>query len=218
MTKLQSVPFSIKDVQKTTIDGLEWHPNYFTTFDNDAYYIIETREGGIVEILFYANAQKATWFGVHTGQRDQLTFFGDPRARIHGTFLDCRKDSPTLHRKQKLSFKPDPTKHLFIDRGIAHAFSFPRNITVRVEPIWFMAENNEDYDLVNDHLSFRIDENPSNYPKLTINTLPVPDEVLRYVLTEQQKAILEGRTKGFSMRTLLRGEVKRITVKRKQRN
>lgn len=81
-----------------------------------------------------------------------------------------------------------------------------------------MAENNEDYDLVNDHLSFRIDENPSNYPKLTINTLPVPDEVLRYVLTEQQKAILEGRTKGFSMRTLLRGEVKRITVKRKQRN
>jgi len=63
MTKLQSVPFSIKDVQKTTIDGLEWHPNYFTTFDDDAYYIIETREGGSLKFYSMPTLKKQPGLG-----------------------------------------------------------------------------------------------------------------------------------------------------------
>ncbi len=209
---MQSESLENEIVEKTAIDGLEWRANYVARSGPDSYYVIQNPGPGVTDILFYSEDIHESWYGVHIGQIDRITFLGDLDNTIRGTFLDCRFNSPTLHQKIELTFKPDPTKHLYISPGIAHAFSGLKNITVRNESIWFMAENNPDYDLANDTFTFRIDEDPSNFPCLVINRLPIPDEVLHYILSEQQQAIREGRHRSFSTRTLIGGDIKYVKI------
>jgi len=194
----------------TSIEGLDWRPNLVVNSGPRSFYVIENPGGGVTDIVFYPKVLKAAWYGVHIGQVDRLTFFGSAETKIKGYFLDCRKGSKTLHQKEEMDFIPDPRKHLFIDRGIGHVFSGLVNVTVRVESIWYMSDNNPDYDLANDTLTFRVDEDPSKYPVVEVNDLPVPDEVLQYVLSQQQAAFASGQKKGFKTRTSIDGQVKYV--------
>ena len=128
--------------EKTEIPGLEWRSNFVMQSGPRSYYVIENKGGGVTDIVYYPHEVKAEWYGLHIGQVDRLTFFGNQKTSIHGMFIDCRKESETLHKKIEMDFNPDPTKHLYIDRGIAHAISGLENVTVRVESIWFISDNN----------------------------------------------------------------------------
>jgi dTDP-4-dehydrorhamnose 3,5-epimerase len=201
-------------IEKTDIPGLEWRSNYVIQSGPRSYYVIENEGGGVTDVIYYPKEVKSEWYGLHIGQVDRLTFFGSPNTKIHGYFIDCRKKSEKAdHKKYEMDFNPDPTRHLFIERGIAHTFDGLENVTVRVESIWYMSQDNPDYELANDTLVFRIDEEESKYPSVTINELPIPDEVLQYVLNRQQNGVKEGTiTNKLITRTSLNGEQKRIVL------
>jgi len=101
------------------------------------------------------------------------------------------------------------------DRGVAHNFVGVKNVTIRVENIWYMSEENLDYELANDSINFRADEDPNNFPTVRINDLPVPEEAFRYILAEQQRAIRDDRFGSFSTRGVLGGEQRRVRLERR---
>jgi hypothetical protein len=173
----------------SVMEGLEWRDNFVALQDDHMTYVIESPGGGATDILFYTDDDPEGWYGLHVGQVDRLTFLGNPTNVIYGSFIDCRSGSPTLHHRVDIRFHPDPTRQLFIDRGIAHHFAGMKNITVRVENLWFMSESNPDYDLSNDVITFRGDMDPKDFPVVTVNDLPVPEAVLKYVVKQQQGAI-----------------------------
>ncbi len=176
-------------------------------------YLIENVGGGVVDMLFFVDEQPVnTWFDLHVGQDDRLTFFGDPQKTIYASFIDCRKESPTLHRRIDISFNPDPTKHLHIERGIAYRTYNKKHVTVRVENLWYISDTNPNYDLSNDNISFRGDDDPKHFPAVEVNTHPAPAEVLQFVLSQQQKALLAGKARPISSRAVLNSDMKRVTV------
>ncbi|WP_266171127.1 hypothetical protein [Dyella subtropica] len=128
---------------------------------------------------------------LHVGQVDRLTFFGPADTLIRAFFVDCRRGSPTLHQRVDLTLHPDPRFHLVIERGIGHLLYNKSSVTVRNETLWYAALDNPDYDLSNDSMNFRVDDDPANWPVVDVNDLPLPDAVLQYVLSTQQRALIE---------------------------
>ena len=70
--------------------------------------------------------------------------------------------------------------------------------------------------MANDTLVFRVDEDKTKYPSVSVNDLPVPDEVLQYVLSEQQKGIKDGKTSNIITRTSINGKQKRVILTSKE--
>lgn len=196
------------------IEGLNWCSNLIASQTDSSIHLIENIGSGVTEITHYYNADEYSgWFAVHLGQIDKLTFFGDPSKNIRGAFIDCRKNSPTLHKRVDISFTPDPTKHIYIDRGIGHLFYHKTGVTIRVETLLYVSENNPDFNFVNDSINFRGDELIANLPVFQINELPLPSEVSEYILVQQQKSIIEGGFKQIASDIRLQGQTKRITIK-----
>jgi dTDP-4-dehydrorhamnose 3,5-epimerase len=215
-------------IAPTRIDGLEWRENLVAQTPNDDrgshYYVIANTSSGISDILYYPYDEPPTWLGLHIGQDDMLTFLGDPNIQILGHFVDCRAGSRTLHRRVILQFSPNPTKHLFIHRGIAHTFTGIANVTVRTESAYFMpeedvsAEDSSYYELSSDSTMFRGDDDPSSFPTVHPNPLPLPDEALSFILHRQQEVIsVRKELVPFSNVTVLNGEEQRIRLTPKRR-
>jgi len=77
----------------------------------------------LVHLVFHGRDPfRHTHFGIHLGFSDQLTFLGSSEKTIKGYFIDCRKNSPTLHKRVVLTCKPDVNRTLYIPCGVAHAF------------------------------------------------------------------------------------------------
>jgi len=160
--------------QSLGIEGLEWQPNLIASHTESSIYHIKS-DGGVSDLLFHKTDETSDWFDLHVGQIDRLTFFGALDKTIFASFIDCRKDSPTQHRRLDISFNPDPMFNLHIDRGIAYKISNKKHITIRVENIWYMSEKTPDYDFTNDNIVFRGDEAPKTFPTVRVNELPMPD-------------------------------------------
>ncbi len=211
------------DQRISPIEGLEWRENLVAQAPkNDSgshYYIIANTSSGISDVLFYPQDAQPVWFGLHVGQDDLLTFFGDPNIRILGQFVDCREGSRTLHRRVTLAFSPDPTRHLFIQRGIAHTFTGMANVTVRTESVYHMPEEGASpdrssyYELSSDSTMFRGDDDPSTFPIVRPNPLPLPDAALSFILHRQQEVVRKRKELvPFSNVTVLNGKEQRIRM------
>lgn len=204
-------------IEATKISGLHWEEN---TYENDKYsifYKVSSSEGpGVSDIVTHEKGFTYHHYGIHIGQIDRLTFFGNSNQVITGHFIDCRRGSPTLHHKVELNFLPTPTRKLIIDRGIAHTFVNIESVVTRDEPIWLLTEHNPAYNLGNDVLNFSYDASPEDFPTVEVNTLPIPDVCYDYVLANQHQNYRKATPiYGMRYKVLVEGVEKYVIVKQK---
>lgn len=108
--------------KKLGIEGLRWEkaPSMRNGADSS---VVPMPTTDLVHIVYHGDEPFAHGrYGLHRGLEDHLTFLGASTQRVKGYFVDCRRDSPTLHRKVELDFTPDPTRTLVIPCGVAHGF------------------------------------------------------------------------------------------------
>jgi hypothetical protein len=201
--------------QNLGLAGLEWRPNLVAHHSRSTIYVIESVGGGVCDTLFFTSDEPTDWFDLHVGQIDRLTFFGPPDKLLYGSFVDCREGSKTLHKRVDITFAPDPTRHLFIERGIGYRIANRKYVTVRMENLWFADADNPHYDMFNDDIVF-FDDVPDKLPVVKVNDNPVPAEAMQYVLARQQAELGQGAFRTVSSRIYVGGEEKRIVVERKK--
>ncbi|KKB34128.1 dTDP-4-dehydrorhamnose 3,5-epimerase family protein [Bacillus thermotolerans] len=201
-------------IQKTEIEGLHFEENL--TVDNHLYsHVIASSGPGISDFVTHSPSFKYTQYGIHIGQVDRLTFFGDPNQKITGHFVDCRKGSPTRNKKVTLEYYPDPNKKLFIDRGIAHTFDGLENVLTRDEPIWYMSVGNPDYNMENDVINVSRDLPLEDFPAVTVNQYPIPRKAYEFVLELQHSSMTELQHYPTRVLVEINGENRYVTVRPK---
>jgi hypothetical protein len=203
-------------IQMTEIEGLHFETNLYTTStDNGIYNVIASSGPGITDLVTHSPNFYYLHYGIHVGQVDRLTFFGEPNQRITGYFVDCRKDSPTLHKQVVLEFYPDPSKKLYIDRGIAHTFDGLENILTRDEPIWYMSIGNKDYNIANDVINVKRDTPLDRFPVVTTNEFPIPRKAYEFVLELQHLTMIELQHYPNRVPITINGEKRYVNLKPK---
>ncbi|MBB3908360.1 dTDP-4-dehydrorhamnose 3,5-epimerase [Anoxybacillus sp. UARK-01] len=204
----------LKIMDSSDINGVFWCKNYYVQTGQESFTLV-ANSGPLISDMIYFSINSTDHFIIQVGQIDRFTFFGDPNQEITGLFVDCRKGSPTLHKKVELKFKPDPTKHLYIERGIAKLFTNIKNITVRSEPIWFSTNVNTEYSIGNDRLIVPSDTELENFPIVQINELPLPNRTLQVILQREQRILREGGEYKQSFDLYMEGVKNRITIKKR---
>jgi hypothetical protein len=155
-------------------------------------------------------------FGIHVGQDDRLTFFGKSSRIITGEFIDCRKGSPTLHKRVTCKFSPNPNLCLVIERGIAHTFDGLGDILTLDEPIWFISESNPDFNMGNDVVNFSRTINEKYWPIVEINQLPIPSACYAYITARQHEtlATMTSLHYPYRVKTLIDNEERYLSITR----
>ncbi len=185
--------------EATGISGLYWEQNVHSETSGGFERVQKSAGPGVTDLVTHEPNFAYHHYGIHIGQNDRLTFFGDPSQTIKGDFVDCRIGSPTLHKHIRLNFSPSHKRKLVIERGIAHSFRDIEHILTRDEPVWFMADNNPAYSLANDVLNFPLNAREDDIPTVQVNDLPIPVECYSYVLSKQHE-IYDQQTPVYGMR------------------
>lgn len=88
----------------TDINGLHFENRYRNPNGGDSYVIYYPTIQPFS--LVYHGDEKFEYkhFGIHLGQKDRLTFLGNPNQKIIGHFIDCRKESDTFKEKVTTDF------------------------------------------------------------------------------------------------------------------
>lgn len=143
-------------------------------------------------------------YGIHVGQDDRLTFLGDSDREILGYFVDCRENSPTLHKSVACSFSPSASRKLVIPRGVAHTFDGLAEIVTRDEPVWYSHENNPHWNVNNDLIS--ILRSSTDFPVVTINPHKLPDSLHVYLSRLSQSVLEEPKPYSTRFNLLIGGQ------------
>ena len=152
----------------------------------------------LVHIVYHGDTPFAHGrYGLHRGLEDHLTFLGSPQQHAKGYFVDCRQDSPTLHRKVALDFTPDATRTLVIPCGVAHGFEGLEAIyTINAfraylpPPQYLMTDKNP-WATGTDILNFPYASSDDALPVVEINPYPASENFYE-LLTDMQRATLGG--------------------------
>jgi len=123
-------------LEETEIEGLRWEANaHFKTGTTNR--IVLPSEGGLfTTIVWHGDSPSSSeypHFAIHFAGDDRLTFINGQG--IVGTFVDCRKDSSTLHRQLQLDWDGDPDRRLVVPAGVAHWFQNLTGVVTRNEPV-----------------------------------------------------------------------------------
>lgn len=204
---------TVKHIERTEIDGVYWKKNFYVGTGVKSYTLVANEGPIVADILFFEDDQYYKDFSLQIGQVNRYTFFGKVSDVIKAEFVDCRDDSPTLHQKTVLEFSPDPRKHLVFERGIAAKFSGFSNTTIRSEPILYAPSEENGYNIGNDRVIIPADSN--EFPTVTVNKLPLPNDALEFLLKKEQEVIQKNKDKEYSYDTFMNGELKRVHVRTK---
>lgn len=206
-------------LKETDIEGLYFQENLYTASkDHDFYHVVASEGPGIADLVTHSDEFFYSHYGIHIGQVDRLTFFGDKNAIITGYFVDCREDSPTFQKQVILKFSPDPTQMLFIDRGIAHTFDGLENILTRDEPIWYLSVGNQDYNMGNDVVNVHRDTELEDFPAVKINKYRIPRAAYEFTLKIQQNMMMELQEYPNRFPITLDGKKRYVSIRPKKRN
>lgn len=168
------------------IQGVEWikhiymksgeHSGFITLLDETPFYVVDHGE----------NSYHHDAFGIHLCAEDRLTFLGPKNQEVTLTLVDCRKDSPTLHKEIELKFHPTPFFYLKIPNGVAHRFNNLENVfTINRSVIY--ADNELAYDPSNDVIDWDIKD--KNYPIFEVSQKPVSQNFYIQQAKNQKKLI-----------------------------
>ena len=108
--------------QNLGIEGLCWEPMPFIENGVDSGVVPFTTTD-LVHLVYHGDKPFAHGrYGLHRGLEDHLTFLGPTSTQAQGFFVDCRRGSPTLHRRMTINFTPSSRQTLIIPCGVAHGF------------------------------------------------------------------------------------------------
>lgn len=166
------------------IEGAGWHAHlslpsgdhsgFIPMVDERPFYVVDHGE---VDYTHDA-------FGIHLGQVDHLTFVGPMSQEVKLVMVDCREDSPTLHKRVELTFTPSPLRYLVIPNGVAHRFEHLGNVFT-INRAAILAENEDEYKPANDVIDWPIER--KDYPRFRVSTKPVSDAFYRKQVAAQRQ-------------------------------
>jgi dTDP-4-dehydrorhamnose 3,5-epimerase len=218
ITRKRRIPVKNQDkvIQKSEIDGLHFEENLFSGSKEQGFINAIASSGpGITDLVTHSPDFFYLHYGIHIAQVDRLTFFGPLNKKITGYFVDCRKNSETLHKQVILEFYPDPTKKLYIDRGIAHTFDGLDNVLTRDEPLWYMTTGNLDYNMANDVVNVSRNTKLSEFPVVEINKYPIPRKAYEFILDIQHITLGELQHYPNRLKLKIDGETRYVNLKPK---
>lgn len=179
------------------IEGLHWTPRVRLRNGGDSY-VVPFPDARPFNLVFHGHRQFSYGhYGVHLGQRDQLTFLGPSTQKIHAYFIDCRGNSATFGSRVGLTFNPTSQWTLVIPPGVAHAFDSLENVftinsydTFLPEPAAW-ADATEPWSPFDDVLNLPLDI--ENLPRLLPNPHRAAEPLYRLVADYQMANVRKVR-------------------------
>lgn len=178
------------------IDGLRWEPTTCIENGVGGSVVVPFPTTDLIHLVYHGNEPFAHGrYGLHYGLEDRLTFLGPSTTCAQGFFVDCRRGSPTLHRRVMVDFTPSSRRTLIIPCGVAHGFKglegvFTLNsFKAYLPPPEQLLTDQNPWATGADIYNFSYDTCDEELP--TVDTNPFPASPVFYeVLSEMQKATL----------------------------
>jgi hypothetical protein len=149
-------------------------------------------------------------YGIHVGQDDRLTFFGDGQViQVH--LIDCRIDSPQLGEEITIELMVSPHRVLIIPMGVAHTLDGLAGVVTRDEPVWY-ADENPDWNPDNDLVSFPRSDEVAPVVHINRFNLPVSAHLLVSRMSQKTNSAVRGAY-AARYRVNLGGEVQYVSVR-----
>jgi hypothetical protein len=195
---LKDVEESEEVLERTALLGLYWIRNYYLKTSVHSRIVLANPGQGNFTAVYHGSdfADSAhngyEYYGIHLGQVDVLTFLAADGRKMSGHFVDCRKDSPTLHNAVSLEFGGDPDRSLIIERGIAHIFDNLTGMVTLNQMRIFMDWKNPDFDPNIDVLNVPRDTAAAEFPVLQVNRYRCPVWLCRLAVKIQRIQLRRG--------------------------
>jgi dTDP-4-dehydrorhamnose 3,5-epimerase len=197
--------FSLKDIEepddvieRTPIPGLHWIRTYGLKSTEHSRIVLPSQGQGNFSVVFHADDFSESshggyeFYGLHLGQSDVLTFLATDARTMTGHFVDCRKDSPTLHTACALSFSGDPDKALVIDRGVAHIFDNLIGMVTLNQMRLYVDFANPDFNPATDVINVARDTPLDRFPAISVNRYKAPAWLCRIAVKAQRLQLRSG--------------------------
>lgn len=181
--------------QELGIQGLRWEAMASVGNGNESI-VVPMPTTDLVHIVFHGDAAFAdARYALHRGLEDHLTFLGSSKQRARARFVDCRRESPTLHRKVSIEFTPDAARKLVIPCGVGHGFEGLEGVYVLnalrayLPPPKVLMTDRNPWATGTDILNFAYDTPEADLPVVEINRWPA-SETFYELLSDMQRATL----------------------------
>ncbi|WP_331734446.1 MULTISPECIES: hypothetical protein [unclassified Streptomyces] len=145
---------------------------------------------GITDYVTHEKDFAYSAYGIHIGQDDRLTFFGEGQ-RIIVHLIDCREDSPQLGDEITIEMAVSPYRVLIIPKGVAHTLDGLGGVVTRDEPVWY-ADQNPDWEPDNDLISFLRTSRTAPVVRTNRHELPVAAHLLLSRMSQQTNSQVRG--------------------------
>lgn len=145
---------------------------------------------GITDYVTHEKEFTYSTYGIHVGQDDRLTFFGEGQ-RISVHLIDCREDSPQLGEEITIEMAVSPYRVLIIPKGVAHTLDGLSGVVTRDEPVWY-ADQNPDWEPDNDLVSFPRTDDKAPVVQTNRHELPVSAHLLLSRMSQRTNAQVRG--------------------------
>ncbi|MGB3539121.1 MAG: hypothetical protein WBA42_13250 [Mesorhizobium sp.] len=194
------IPDDTLDIE-LDIEGLKFSRNSVREIKEDRSWFsrkVHSSPGPLVsDFVTHGPNFAYSTYGIHIGQDDRLTFFGDHDRIIVGHFIECREDSPDFGLELSYTFAPSEYRRLIIPRGVAHTFDDLAGIVTRDEPVWYASENNPHWNVNNDLISI-LRTSRTDVPKVSVCQYRFSDDLHNF-MTRLSQAVLD-KPKAYSTR------------------
>lgn len=179
-------------IDGVSIQGLRWEKNWRVDNGKESY-VVPFPTTRPVNLVFHGETKfDYGHYGIHLGQEDRLVFLGHSKQTITAYFIDCRKDSPTLHKRITAHFTPTSERRLCIPPGVAHAFDSLEGVFTLNYYLLFLPEpakwlNGEtEWNLDSDVINLPIEVTNEELPAFEANTCEASDVFYQLVRRKQQ--------------------------------
>lgn len=185
-------------LEKTPIEGLYWIRTHALRTTNLSRILLASAGQGNFTVVYHgadfseSDHDGYEFYGIHMGQFDVLTFLATDSRKMRGHFVDCRYNSPTIHKEVTLEFGGDPDRALVIDRGIAHIFDNLKGMVTLNQPRLYIDFNNPDFNSIADVLNVARGMPIDEFPVVHINRFKAPIWVCRLTSKLQRIQIRKG--------------------------
>ncbi|MBL3670995.1 hypothetical protein JL475_34645 [Streptomyces sp. M2CJ-2] len=165
---------------------------------------------GITDYVTHETEFAYSTYGIHVGQDDRLTFFGDDQ-RIAVHLIDCREDSPQLGDEITIELAVSAYRVLIIPKGVAHTLDGLGGVVTRDEPVWY-ADSNPDWNPDNDLVSFPRTASSAPVVQTNRHELPVSAHLLVSRMSQRTSGAVRGAY-GARYRATIGGRVTYVTLR-----
>ncbi|MFF8556374.1 hypothetical protein ACF058_26515 [Streptomyces sp. NPDC015501] len=142
---------------------------------------------GITDYVTHEQEFTYSTYGIHVGQDDRLTFFGEGQ-NISVHLIDCRNDVDRPGAEITIELTVSPYRVLIIPKGVAHTLDGLGGVVTRDEPVWY-ADANPHWEPDNDLISFPRTSDTAPVVQTNRHRLPVSAHLLMSRMAQRTNAL-----------------------------